>query len=145
MTESIIIRVAVPSPLRRLFDYLPSENNTRTPRPGCRVKVPFGRRQVIGVVIEIAASSEHPATRLKPLTELLDDEPLLPETLLELCLWAAGYYQHPTGDALSTALPATLRKGDTVPRQSEVRWQLTLSGKGLPDTALARAPDNNRH
>ncbi|MEP3857073.1 MAG: primosomal protein N' [Porticoccus sp.] len=140
MTESIIIRVAVPSPLRRLFDYLPSENNTRTPRPGCRVKVPFGRRQVIGVVIEIAASSEHPATRLKPVTELLDDEPLLPETLLALCVWAAGYYQHPTGDALSTALPATLRKGDAIPRQSEVRWQLTLSGKGLPDTALARAP-----
>ena len=91
MTESIIIRVAVPSPLRRLFDYLPSENSTRTPRPGCRVKVPFGRRQVIGVVIEIAASSEHPATRLKPVTELVDDEPLLPETLLELCVWAVSY------------------------------------------------------
>ncbi len=62
--------------------------------------------------------SEHPATRLKPVTELLDDESLLPETLLELCVWAAGYYQYPTGDALSTALPATLRKGDAIPRQS---------------------------
>ena len=51
-----VLKVALPSPLRRLFDYLPAP---RAPacgwQPGLRVRVPFGRRDVVGVVVSLAS------------------------------------------------------------------------------------------
>ncbi|WP_461519759.1 primosomal protein N' [Porticoccus sp.] len=140
MTDSAILRVAVPSPLRRLFDYLWPADLGPLPAPGCRVLVPFGRRKVVGMVVEVTDHSDFHLSKLKPVTQLLDSQPLLPEPMLQLCKWAAGYYQHPIGDALGTALPALLRKGEAVPEQRHTYWQLTPHGKGLPASALARAP-----
>lgn len=140
MTDSAILRVAVPSPLRRLFDYFWPNDFGPLPAPGCRVLVPFGRRNVVAVVIEEAEHSDVPLSKLKPIAQLLDGEPLFPEPLLQLCIWAAGYYQHPIGDALGTALPALLRKGEAIPEAAHTHWQLTTHGKGLPASALAKAP-----
>ncbi|WP_461481501.1 primosomal protein N' [Porticoccus sp.] len=140
MTHSAILRVAVPSPLRRLFDYLWPANSGPAPLPGCRLLVPFGRRTVVGVLVEVSDHSDLPLNKLKSISALLDEQPLLPEPLLQLGLWAASYYQHPVGDALATALPALLRKGEALPEPADRHWQLTTHGKGLPPSALARAP-----
>ncbi|MDO7653435.1 MAG: primosomal protein N', partial [Porticoccus sp.] len=141
-----IYRVAVPSPLRRLFDYLPSKNSdtnnnvSHDLRPGTRVIIPFGRRKVVGIIVSRTDKSDFPLSRLKPIETVLDSEPLLPTHLFELYVWAARYYQHPIGDALINSLPSLLRKGEGIPSQDEKYWQLTELGKGLPETALKRAP-----
>ncbi len=107
-----ILRVAVPTPLRRSFDYLPPEDvDLQSLAPGIRVKVPFGRRTVVGLLVECAADSELETARLRRASEVLDSEPLLPPTLLHLCQWAAAYYQHPLGEVLHTVLPVALRQG----------------------------------
>ena len=103
----LIVRIAVPSPLRRTFDYLvPSDlalsRENSAIQPGCRVIAPFGKRQITGLIIELADSSELPLDRLKPISQLLDSQPLLPASLFKLFIWAANYYQHPIGDALFT-------------------------------------------
>uniref|UniRef100_UPI0013D17B4D primosomal protein N' family DNA-binding protein n=1 Tax=Morganella morganii TaxID=582 RepID=UPI0013D17B4D len=50
-----ILRLALPSPLRRLFDYLAPPGVSRAQlQPGMRVRVPFGRREMIGILVEIA-------------------------------------------------------------------------------------------
>ena len=70
-----IVRVAVPSPLRRLFDYRVKDNCPGVPKsldPGMRVSVPFGRRQVVGIILEIANHSEIPAPRLKDVSDFID-------------------------------------------------------------------------
>jgi primosomal protein N' (replication factor Y) len=103
-----IARVAVPSPLRRLFDYLIPEDNQVL--PGIRVRVPFGSRELTGIVVSITDTSDVDAAQLKPITEILDPEELIPGHLLELWLWAASYYQHPVGEALHSLLPAGLRQ-----------------------------------
>ena len=55
------LQVAVPSPLRRLFDYLPPDGvNVGDVKAGTRVRVPFGRRQVIGVVTGRVPGSDLP-------------------------------------------------------------------------------------
>ena len=140
-----IYRVAVPSPLRRLFDYLPSNDDTNNSishdlRPGTRVIIPFGRRKVVGIIVSRTDKSDFPLSRLKPIETVLDSEPLLPAHLFELYVWAARYYQYPIGDALINSLPSILRKGESIPSQEEKHWQLTDLGKGLPETALKRAP-----
>ncbi len=137
---SDILLVAVPSPLRRLFEYLPPvADPARTIQPGTRVLVPFGGQSLVGVVISTTSQSGFPRHKLKPVTEVLDSDPVIPEDLLWLCAWSANYYQHPPGEVLHTALPLGLRKPQTSDRCKRV-WTLTTEGKGLPDTALRRSP-----
>jgi len=134
-----IVRVAVPSPLARHFDYLP-KNGEPLPATGTRVWVPFGRREVIGVVLGTAAESEVPVHKLKPIRAVLDAEPLLPSTLLELLGWAAGYYHYPIGEVLSTALPVLLRRGRS-PTAANVVCYVLVDQTGQFDAEnLKRAP-----
>lgn len=153
MPTMLFYQVAVPSPLRRLFDYLPPVDNLSTQdkttdhgrtdsgptlQPGIRVKVPFGKQTVIGIVVASKGCSSFDVSKLKPIEAVLDDTPLFSPVLFELLQWAARYYQHPLGEVLTSALPTLLRKGGTLPQQSY--WRLSTHGKGLPGDALPRAP-----
>jgi primosomal protein N' (replication factor Y) len=105
-----LIRVAVPVPLAEAFDYVWT-GLSAPPSPGCRVRVPFGRGERIGVVVGHATTSALPADRLKCAGVALDARPVLDDNLLQTLLWAADYYHHPVGEVLTHALPGLLRKG----------------------------------
>ena len=136
-----ILRVAVPSPLPRLFDYLPPTGFQGTLYPGVRLRVPFGRTRQVAVLVELAAESEVPRNQLRPALEVLDHEPLLPAELLALLRWAARYYHHPPGEVMSAALPVLLRQGRSAQTRSAPVWRLSLAGReALQDAALERAP-----
>ncbi len=135
-----ILRLALPSPLRRLFDYrAPADLPQVDWQPGMRLRVPFGRREVIGILIEVSARSEVPEHKLKPALELLDSQSPLPPSLFRLCLWTAQYYQHSLGDTLSWALPVLLRQGEPAEARQERFWHLA-EGARLDDPRLTRAP-----
>jgi len=76
-----------------------------------RVKVPFGRSTRVGVVMECSDSSGIAPDKLKPALEVLDSEPLFKPFDLEFLRWTAGYYHHPLGEVVATALPSSLRRG----------------------------------
>ena len=96
--SSEVLKIAVDCPLRALLDYLPPPGRAASSvRPGTRVRVPMGRRETVGVVVDSAAQSELADTRLRRVSELLDEEPLLDTALLELLTWTASYYHHPPG------------------------------------------------
>jgi primosomal protein N' (replication factor Y) len=136
-----IVRVAVPSPLRRSFDYrIPESIPGSRLVPGARVRVPFGRGSRIGVVVERAPGTEVDPERLKAVTEVLDEAPLLPGSTLQLLVWASTYYCHPVGEVLQAALPAALRRGGAARGRVLQRWRLTAAGRTVPADALARAP-----
>ena len=125
-----VVRVAVPRPLRQLFDYASTDGPLA---PGVRVSVPFGGATVVGVVVGESAGSTH---RLKSVQRVLDDEPLLPPDLMALAQWLADYYHHPIGDVFSTLLPAKARRGAPVRVLEDPLWL----PNGTDDAALARAP-----
>ncbi|UDM07922.1 primosomal protein N' [Halomonas sp. NyZ770] len=131
-----VLKVALPSPLRRLFDYLPAP---RAPAcgwlPGLRVRVPFGRRDVVGVVVSLASGSELPRAQLRAVSEALDDAPL-PEDWQWLCQFTARYYQHSLGDTLHHAMPARLRQGYPMAGRTQTLWHARQGD----DTPLQRAP-----
>ena len=82
---ALFLRVAVPSPLHRLFDYLaPAECNLAALAPGMRVRVPFGKTKTIGILVEVVAHSAVESGRLKTALEVLDEQPLLSADLLQL-------------------------------------------------------------
>ncbi|VAW69227.1 hypothetical protein MNBD_GAMMA09-46, partial [hydrothermal vent metagenome] len=62
-----IARVAVQVPLYGLFDYIiPSSFKVRL-LEGCRVRVAFGRKPLVGMVMSVSDQSSFPANKLKPL------------------------------------------------------------------------------
>jgi len=95
--------------------------------PGTRVRVPFGRQRLVGVVLDAADSSDVPSDRLKPILEVLDPQPILDVPALGLLRWAAEYYHHPIGEVISTALPKALRLGASS-STTEERWTATAEG-----------------
>ena len=128
-----VVRVAVPRPLRRLFDYAADDGAT-VPAAGSRVRVPFGGTDVVGVVVGHAEGSEHD---LKPIGQVLDETPLLTPDLIELASWLERYYHYPIGAAYATLLPKLARRGAPARATQMLTWQPTVHS---PPAALARAP-----
>jgi primosomal protein N' (replication factor Y) len=136
-----VLRVAVPGPIDRLFDYLPPDGiQADAVLPGSRVLVPFGRKRLTGVLVETASGSELATDRLRRAEAVLDHEPALPADLLALGLWAAAYYHHPPGEVLATLLPVALRRGETPTTEPPPRWRITAQGRDALQAGIAGAP-----
>ena len=123
---SPIWRLALPVPLPRLFDYR-APDGVPAPAPGCRVRVPFGKRSLIGFFVEAHADAP-PATELREIEALLDEAPLFDPPLWQALTWAAGYWQRPLGEVLATALPVPLRQGEPLPDTRQPVWRLSQAG-----------------
>lgn len=109
---SLILQIALQTPLRRTFDYLPlSDIPESFWQKGMRVKVPFGRRELTGMIAGVAKTSEFPVEKLKSILAVIDTTPLIDEKLLSLYLWASDYYQHSLGDVIIGTLPKKIRDG----------------------------------
>ncbi|MFK8080140.1 MAG: primosomal protein N' [Granulosicoccus sp.] len=106
---STLVQVAIPTPLFRVFDYQWKSSDPVI--RGARVSVPFGRREVIGVVLGAVQSSEVPENKLRAVRRVHDEYALIPDDLMNLLEWASRYYHHPLGDVMASALPSLLRKG----------------------------------
>lgn len=140
-TASCILEIALPVPLRRVFDYLPPADAAFPPEPGTRVCVPFGSRQLVGIVVGSKSRSEVPGERLKQAIAYPDDAgPLLDASRMQLLTWASDYYHYPIGEAFHTALPASFYKNRPSKSPTRKGWQLSVYGKGLPENALSRSP-----
>ena len=124
MEQKIFLRLALPTPLRRFFDYLPPQGiDNQDLILGIRVKVPFQSRQLVGILIEVANVTTVPENKLKRAIELLDKTPIFPHDVYKLCEWAAQYYHYAFGEVLSSALPGLLRKGNpcVMPAPTEIK------------------------
>jgi primosomal protein N' (replication factor Y) (superfamily II helicase) len=134
-----ICQVAVPGPFAGPLDYLTPAHGTR-PAPGVRVRVGLGRREVLGVVTGTADGSAVPGSRLRPVTRVLDEAPVLDTSLLRLLGWSADYYQHPLGEVLHQALPVLLRQGRPARPGVLSLYRLSAEGAAQDPAALTRAP-----
>ncbi|MGE8618769.1 MAG: primosomal protein N', partial [Achromobacter spanius] len=100
------VRVALDVPLPGPFDY-------RSDAPvavGLRVIVPFGRRKMVGVVVENPAEPSYDPKQIRPIEQVLDDLPPFDEDWLRMARFAADYYQRPLGEVMLPTLPPPLRK-----------------------------------
>jgi len=96
--------VALPVPLRTLFTYAIPTNLADSLQPGHRVLVPFRKKSMVGVVVELTDSAP-PNTKIRELTKLLDFIPALTPKLIELARWLSHYYVAPIGEVFRTMLP----------------------------------------
>lgn len=133
-----ILRVALDVPLDTLFDY--SAANQGEIAIGDRVLVSFGRRQMVGVVAEMADHSDLSPGRIKPVLQVFRDIPPLSAEIFRLLRFCADYYHHPLGEVVLNALPVPLRQTKPVARAKPAGYRLTEAGHALETDALpARA------
>ncbi len=131
-----ILKVALDVPLDRLFDYLDGGFGVQV---GERVVVPFGRRNVVGVVIEKSDSSEFALEKLKTIIQVFDDELPIDTSTFSLLKFCADYYQYPFGQALLASLPTRLRQTEPAVSRKQYLYSLTPEGMGAdPDLIPAR-------
>ena len=112
--KQCILRVALDTPLDFCFDYLwPFDATQPLPLAGQLVVVPFGRREAVGVVTCIAATTAVAADKLKPVLAVRAQLPPLSPAWQALCGFAADYYQRPLGEVMLPGLPKSLRAAKT--------------------------------
>lgn len=137
----LLIPVAINRPMRTTFDYRIEPAEAEKLAPGMRVRVPLGKREVLGIVVGHARRADADDTlRYKPIEAVIDDQPLLGKELMDSLQWSADYYHHPIGEVIAAALPGALRRG--APRQATApAWlYLTEAGRAASVGALQRAP-----
>ena len=132
----LVLHIAVPYPLRRLFDYLPPQDFDPSQfRLGQRIEVPFGPGEeiVIGYVLGMSEPSTEDGNPLKSALCLLDSNPLASQEECAILRWASQYYHHPIGEVFASAFPALLKQP-----AHEWRLQLTDAGKAAQLSGRAR-------
>lgn len=111
-----IIRVALDTPLDFCFDYrwCAEHPDAVPPLVGQLALVPFGRREVVGLVVAVHVDTEVPADKLKNVLAIRSQLPALSGQWRALCAFAADYYQRPLGEVAIPGLPRNLRALKTV-------------------------------
>ncbi len=134
--SDLIARVAVAAPLPKALYYRIPPSLSQQARVGARLRVPLGRRQVVGYLLGF---TEQTVARLKDVLEVLDLEPLFHESMVAFFEWAADYYCHPLGEVIRTALPAGLSGSGQGPVILSERFFTLLPEKAEPRGAKQRA------
>ncbi|MFA5083283.1 MAG: primosomal protein N' [Hydrogenophilaceae bacterium] len=131
-----LIQVALDAPLDRLFDYLAPEATAAD--IGRRVRIPFGRREQVGVIVGLASATTVPREQLRTAIAIDRALPALPADILDLARFAAGYYQHPLGPVLLSLLPPALKRA-AFRAPPPAAYALTEAGRARAAALTARA------
>jgi primosomal protein N' (replication factor Y) len=108
VVEPLVAEIAVFTPLDKPLHYLIPSSLQPSAEPGARVIAPLGRREVMGLILSISEPGPEAASRppLRPVVSILDERPVMPADLLNLCRWMSDYYFYPVGEVFKTALPS---------------------------------------
>ena len=108
--EQRILQIVLDAPLDRSFDYrLLGADGQVLPQIGQLAIVPFGRREVAGLIVGVVGQTEVPSDKLKDVIAVRSQLPPLSAQWLALCAFAADYYQRPLGEVALPGLPKNLR------------------------------------
>jgi primosomal protein N' (replication factor Y) len=123
--------IAVAAPLFETLTYAPM--GRKLPALGVRVLVPLGRRRVTGYVLGTTPKLDTEYT-IRPILDILDQEPLFGADMVPFFKWIADYYQYPLGEVIKCALPGGLTS------QSGRQVSLTIKGLAKLSARLTSPP-----
>ena len=113
----------LPVPLQGLFTYAIPEG--MSVGVGMRVLVTFGRSKTyLGIVAKVHDVKPE-GYQVKPITQVMDGEPIVTERQLRLWQWICDYYLSPIGDVYKAALPSGLKAEDGYKPKTETYIRLT--------------------
>ncbi len=120
----LYVDVLLPLPLEGLFTYAVPEEMEAQVRFGVRLVVPLGRSKTY-VAIAVKIHEQQPEFKVKPVLEVMDEEPILTESQFNLWRWIADYYMSPLGEVYNAAMPLGLKQRDGFKPKMETYITLT--------------------
>ncbi len=99
---------------------------------GSRVRVPVRSKEATGIVVAEGSAADIPPESIRPISEVLDSEPPLPEHLLDLARFVSDYYRCPLGETLASMLPPGLLRPDAETAALTTRGA-SANPEALPD------------
>ena len=127
-----ILQIALDTPLNSVFDYGWPYEGDAAPQVGQLALVSFGRREVVGLIVAIAAESDVPADKLKNAIAVREQLTPLSPQWLALAGFAADYYQRPLGEVALPGLPKNLRVPKTVALDRALKKMAKMPPPGDP-------------
>ena len=116
MTSNRYWRVALPCPLKQLFVYGSDVAGTLSSdlqvEVGSWVMVPFGNRQVRGLVLQ-SCQKPQVSYEIKQVAQVVLPDFSLPQNLVDLLLWGIRYYHAAPWETLTTFVPSRIVQGKT--------------------------------
>ena len=106
MIARVIVDISA-SDVDRVFDYASIDSAVR----GSRVTVPFGNRSIEGYVIELCETTDVPPEKLKTISSVIDDRPIVSEEFLALCDYMTDHFHLRKIDVFRLFLPSKMRGG----------------------------------
>lgn len=145
MPDVTIAKIAVsgiPFRLDKPFDYAIPFELAEHVRPGVRVEVPFTRanRRTEGIVLALASVSAY--EKLKPISAVLDETPILTSAQIKLALWMHDRFFCTVYEAVKAMLPAGLWFKDGKRRVSDK--YVTMAALAVPTEEAAAAAEQKR-
>ncbi len=144
----LYVDVLLPLPLEGLFTYAVPEEMEAQVRFGVRLVVPLGRSKTY-VAIAVKIHGQQPEFKVKPVLEVMDEEPILTESQFNLWRWIADYYMSPLGEVYNAAMPLGLKQRDGFKPKMETYITLTPTYRNeqalhIALDQLARSPKQQK-
>ncbi len=98
--------IILPLAVKGKFTYVVPDEFIEKIHPGSRVVVQFGNRKLYSGIVFSIRQETNSGGSFKPVTELLDQDPLVNETQLKLWKWISEYYMCSIGEVMKAALPS---------------------------------------
>lgn len=135
----LIIKLALDTPLAIEFDYRwqPKSADEQSPKIGQLAQVPFGRREVIGLIIGVQNASDYAPEKIRDITAIRHQLPPLSDHWINLSRFAADYYQRPVGEVVLPCLPKNLRVLNTTALDTALKKVATIITEPKPVTSSA--------
>ena len=133
----------LPVPLQGLFTYAIPEG--MSVRVGVRVLVTFGRSKTYLAIVAKVHDVKPEGYQVKPIAQVMDEEPIVTERQLQLWQWISDYYLSPIGDVYKAALPSGLKAEEGYKPKTETYIRLTaqycnVTALHIALNVLGRAP-----
>ena len=88
------------------FDYI----SAQAILPGIRVNVPFAGGKAVGLVLSVSSNSDVPESKLKKITSIIDEKPVLDSVMISTAKFISERYVCSLADALTLFFP----KGENI-------------------------------
>lgn len=136
---SIWIDIAVQAPAHSQVGGLLTYRSPVPVHPGQLVRVPFGQREVLGVVWAIRdnAPDGMPASQVRDVLGVLEGLPPLDASWRQLVQFSAQYYQRALGEVALSALPPQLRDLTSEQLARRLKKQTERTVQTAPGPALS--------
>jgi primosomal protein N' (replication factor Y) len=118
-----ILKVALDVPVNKFFDYISNDANIKI---GQYVRVPFGKRNLIGICCETSIESMVPIDKLKFIIST-ETEIVFDKSMLKLLYFVSDYYHHPIGQTIMSVVPSRLKKNSLTSKKKELIFKADAS------------------